>query len=72
MTHPLHTPEPLTVKRTPREGTCPRCGREVLRAYPVVAETGWLNVVKCQHCLHSVERQPWARLGPVQLLSDSI
>jgi hypothetical protein len=36
----------------------------------VVSEGGWFQVVKCRHCLLSVERAPWSRLGPIQLLSD--
>jgi hypothetical protein len=43
-----------------------------LRAYPVVAEQGWVQVVKCQNCLHSVTREPWHRLGPIQLLADLV
>ncbi|MFC8381305.1 MULTISPECIES: hypothetical protein [Nocardia] len=65
-------PPPLEVNREPRDGTCPRCGAADLRAYPVVAEQGWVQVVKCQHCLHSVSREPWHRLGPIQLLADLV
>jgi len=62
----------LTLDREPVEGSCPRCGADDLRRYPVNSEAGWLNVVKCQTCLFSVERTRWARLGPIQLLSDSL
>ncbi|MEV6257921.1 MULTISPECIES: hypothetical protein [Nocardia] len=65
-------PTPLEVTREPRDGTCPRCGAAELRAYPVVAERGWVRVVKCQHCLHSVTREAWHRLGPIQLLADLV
>ncbi|MBF6339284.1 hypothetical protein IU450_25815 [Nocardia abscessus] len=65
-------PTPLEVNREPRDGTCPRCGAAELRAYPVVAEQGWVQVVKCQQCLHSVSREPWHRLGPIQLLADLV
>jgi transcription elongation factor Elf1 len=51
-------------------GSCPRCGREDLRSYPVNSEGGWFQVVKCQNCLLSITRERWLRLGPIQLLSD--
>jgi transcription elongation factor Elf1 len=72
MSEPTHEASRLEVERLPREGACPRCGQEKLRAYPVVAETGWLHVVKCQNCLHSVERERWSRLGHIQLLADLV
>lgn len=72
MSDPSNHAPALTVERLPRDGTCPRCGAEELRAYPVVAETGWLRVVKCQNCLHSVEREQWTRLGPIRLLADLV
>lgn len=65
-------PTTLAVTREPREGACPRCGAAALRAYPVVAEQGWMQVVKCQECLHSVSREPWHRLGSIQLLADLV
>ena len=43
-----------------------------LKAYPVLSEGGWHRVVKCQACLHSVSREPWTRLGPIELLADTI
>ncbi len=63
---------PPEVAREPRDGNCPQCGAAALRAYPVVAEQGWVQVVKCQNCLHSVSREPWHRLGPIQLLADLV
>lgn len=60
------------LERETVSGACPRCGAEELRRYPVVSEGGWFKVVKCQNCLHSVSREPWSRLGPIQLLSDSL
>jgi len=62
----------LFLDREPVEGTCPRCGEEDLRRYPVNSEGGWFQVVKCQRCLFSVSRERWNRLGPIQLLSDSL
>jgi vanillate/4-hydroxybenzoate decarboxylase subunit D len=53
------------------EGTCPECGAEELRRYPVLAAGGWFQVVKCQRCLYSLERVPWNRLGWVTLAEDN-
>jgi vanillate/4-hydroxybenzoate decarboxylase subunit D len=64
------TSPPLVLEREPVEGSCPRCGAEELRSYPVNSEGGWFNVVKCQNCLLSVSRERGPRLGPIQLLSD--
>ena len=63
------------VNVVPREevgGTCPRCGAAALRAYPVLSEGGWFQAVKCQDCLASVQRTPWALLGPVRLTSAGL
>jgi hypothetical protein len=54
------------------EGTCPECGAEALRRYPVLAAEGWFEVVKCQRCLHSVSRERWHRLGFVHLPEDAL
>ncbi|MCE0762083.1 hypothetical protein LWC35_04025 [Pseudonocardia kujensis] len=54
------------------EGSCPKCGAQELRRYPVNSEGGWFQVVKCQHCLHSLSRERWNLLGSLQLLSDTI
>lgn len=59
----------------PREavaGTCPACGAEALARYPVLSENGWFMAVKCQHCLHSVSREKWTRLGHVTLMTDTL
>jgi transposase-like protein len=66
------THQPLHLEREPVDGTCPRCGADDLRRYPVNSEGGWFDVVKCQSCLHSVSREPGPRLGPIQLLSDQL
>ena len=66
------TRQTLTLERTPVDGSCPRCGQESLCRYPVNSEGGWFEVVKCQDCLMSVSREPWSRLGPIQLLSDTL
>ncbi|GEC29357.1 hypothetical protein PSA01_63860 [Pseudonocardia saturnea] len=62
----------MSLVKTPVEGTCPRCGADDLRRYPVNSEGGWFEVVKCQSCLHSVSRERWHLLGSLQLLSDTI
>jgi len=53
---------------------CPECGAEDVKEYPVLSDGGWFTVVKCQVCLHSIERKPFpkeARLGSkMRLLSD--
>jgi uncharacterized Zn finger protein len=55
----------LVVDRVAVEGACPQCGAAELQSYPLLGEGGWFMVVKCQECLHSVERTPWNRLGNV-------
>ena len=62
----------LQLERQPVAGTCPHCGAEELRAYPVNSEGGWFDVVKCQACLHSVSRARGPLLGPIRLLSDQL
>ena len=62
-----------TALRTAVPGGCRRCGGSDIAAYDVIAEAGWVHVVKCQDCLASLERQPLAnRLGPITLLTDLI
>jgi vanillate/4-hydroxybenzoate decarboxylase subunit D len=71
-----HYPRPteltVTAEREPVDNSCPRCGHEEVSRYPVLSEGGWFQVVKCQGCLHSLERTPWRNLGPIELLSDQI
>jgi hypothetical protein len=62
----------VSVDREPVDGTCPECGAEALRRYPVVGERGWEMVTKCQVCLGSVDRERWGRLGPFALLVDAL
>jgi vanillate/4-hydroxybenzoate decarboxylase subunit D len=68
----IATRQPVFLELEDVEGTCPRCGEASLRRYPVNSEGGWFMVVKCQECLASVSRERWSRLGPIQLLSDSL
>jgi N-methylhydantoinase B len=62
----------LYVEREAIGGSCPACGSTELASYPVLAESGWEKVVKCQACLTSVSREPWTRLGYLSLLEDTI
>lgn len=62
----------LSVHRERVEGSCSSCGEAELAAYPVLSEGGWHRVVKCQHCLTSVSREPWTLLGPVSLTSEGL
>ncbi len=54
------------------DGSCPECGAAALARYPVVSEHGWELVTKCQRCLHSLSRERWRRLGPIELLVDTL
>lgn len=60
------------VEREPANGACSKCGADDLRRYPVMAELGWQDVVKCQSCLHTESREPGNRLGPIRLLVDQL
>lgn len=62
----------LSVDRVTESGTCGACGGTQLARYPVLAEDGWLEAVKCQDCLESVARVPWRRLGYIALLEDAV
>jgi vanillate/4-hydroxybenzoate decarboxylase subunit D len=62
----------LYVEKEPVEGTCPECGSEDVKRYPVLSEGGWWHVVKCQDCLFSLERETGGRMGEITLLSDDL
>ncbi|MGJ9413234.1 hydantoinase B/oxoprolinase family protein [Aeromicrobium sp. CF4.19] len=62
----------VSVARDEVAGDCPECGASALAEYPLVAETGWQRVVKCQSCLAAVSREPWNRLGWNVLLEDTV
>ena len=65
-------PEEATVdvERVPVPGACSHCGAEELRSYPVLSEGGWWDVVKCQACLYSEERERGPLLGVIKRISD--
>jgi vanillate/4-hydroxybenzoate decarboxylase subunit D len=60
------------VERVPVEGRCTACGEARLARYPVLSEGGWFDVVKCQACLISAQRERAGRLGPIELLVDAL
>jgi hypothetical protein len=62
----------LRVDRRPVPGRCPRCGASDVCTYPIHTEGGWFVATKCQTCLKTISREIGPRLGPIQLLSDSI
>lgn len=57
----------VSVEKHNVDGACPACGREELKAYPVLSEGGWFDVIKCQACLETVEKHEGNRLGSVRL-----
>ena len=60
------------VDKADADGTCPECGADELKSYPVLSEGGWWDVTKCQQCLHSVSREPGPLLGGMTMLVDAI
>lgn len=56
-----------SVDKADVDGSCPACGAQALKAYPVLSEGGWFDVVKCQECLETVQKKPGRRLGSVRL-----
>lgn len=71
-TYPRPTEAQVAVPRDAVEGRCPECGAEDLKAYPVLSEGGWWNVVKCQSCLCSTHREPGPLLGGISLLIEAV
>jgi hypothetical protein len=70
MTNHVHHEGLPVLERSPVDGACPQCDAAELRSYPVMAEAGWQDVVKCQNCLYTVSREAGNRLGPITLLVD--
>jgi len=71
-TFPRPREERLYVDREPVARTCEECGGSDVRAYRVLSEGGWWNVVKCQECLHSLERTPAPALGSYVPLGTTV
>jgi N-methylhydantoinase B len=61
-----------SVEREDVSGSCPECGAEELQRYPVLSDGGWFEVVKCQACLGTAEKEPWHRLGWVTIDGEGI
>lgn len=62
----------LHVERRVIEGSCPACGAQELAAYRVLSDGGFFNAVKCQRCLHSLEREPAPPFGSYEPLGLQI
>lgn len=60
------------VQRADVDGTCPECGGNEIKAYPVLSEGGWWKVKKCQHCLNSLERKRWGLFGSMTTLTETL
>ena len=71
MSYPRPDTPTVAVTRTPVPGHCPECQAADLKAYSVLSEGGWFDVVKCQACLASVSRVP-DPAGPIRLPSQGI
>lgn len=69
--HPRPEDKELFVNKTIVESKCPECGSDRVRYYDVVSEGGWWEVVKCQDCLHSLDRNKSSnQYGSLSLLTD--
>ncbi len=64
--------ETLSVERVAVSGSCPACAGTDLRRYRVLSEGGWWDAVKCQECLHSLERTPAPPLGSFVPLGTTV
>ena len=62
----------LSVERAAVPGECPECGSGDLRRYRVLSEGGWWDAVKCQDCLHSVQRSKAPALGSFVPLGTTV
>jgi vanillate/4-hydroxybenzoate decarboxylase subunit D len=66
---PRPTTATVSVDKENVSGTCAECNSTMLARYRVLSEGGWWNVVKCQHCLASVQREPGPLFGAYQPLT---
>ncbi|MDV6247192.1 hypothetical protein [Rhodococcus opacus] len=72
----MHYPRPaqhvVPSPKEPVDAACPACASQDVKRYPVQSEGGWFEVVRCQSCLHQLERVKWRLYGPIEFLSDQI
>ena len=54
---PRPTEQSLYEKKKKVNSMCPECGSRHIAAYRVLTDGGWWDVVKCQDCLYSLERE---------------
>jgi hypothetical protein len=71
-TYPRPSELRVHVEKVDVDGTCPECGSDELKRYPVLSEGGWWDVVKCQRCLCSVSRETGPLLGGISMLVEAI
>lgn len=71
-TYPRPSEPHVSVTKEDVDGECPECGARELKRYPVLSEGGWWDVVKCQSCLCSVEREPGPLLGGISMLVEAV
>jgi hypothetical protein len=63
--------ERLFEKKEKVDRACPECGSTDINAYRVLTDGGWWDVIKCQDCLHSLERKrSQNQYAPCRLLWD--
>lgn len=71
-TFPRPTEDRLFVDRERMSARCDACSGDDVRAYRVLSEGGWWQVVKCQTCLHSLDRTPASPLGSYVPLGTTV
>jgi hypothetical protein len=54
---PRPAEQSLFEKKEAVDRVCPECGSHDVAAYRVLTDGGWWDVVKCQDCLCSLERE---------------
>lgn len=70
--YPRAQEQHLHVNREEAGGSCPECGADGLKRYPVLTEGGWWMTTKCQSCLHPISRERMGLYGSMSLMSDEL
>lgn len=70
LTYTRPTEKFIFIKKEDVAAQCPQCKSTNIKKYPVFANSGWYQVVKCQDCLYSLEREKGPRYGVIGLVSD--